>query len=137
MRERMKSALKHPSKKHDKITAKQEEAFYMKRYNQHDKNKMHTNYWKANLQLNLTNRNGHISRFVSNSKMQWANDCPHNNQNVNLLQDDWDFDEENIVLSNKDVDKNEIFGAETYKSVVTDRGCTKALAWKIDFKIHK
>ena len=128
MRERMKSALKrlltaHPSNKHDKITVKQEEAFYMKRYNQqNDKNKMHNNHWKANLQLNLTNRNGQMSRcFVCNSKEHWANNCLHNNQNVNLLEDDWDnSEEENIVLPNKHVDKNEIFSAETYKSVVTE-----------------
>ena len=59
--------------------------------------------------------------FVCNSKMHWANNCLHNNQNVNLLEDDWDnSEEENIVLPNKHVDKNEIFSAETYKSVVTE-----------------
>ena len=42
------------------------------------------------------------------------NNCPHNTQNLNLLEDDaGNCEEVNIVLSNKDVDKNDIFGAKT------------------------
>ena len=85
----MKSALKrlfvsHPiHHKHDDIQIK-EVAFYNKKYNQYDKkNKGHSSYQKLNDKLNPSNNKGRILRcIVCDSKMHWANNCPHNTQSV-------------------------------------------------------
>ena len=84
--EGMKSALKrlfvsHPiHHKHGDIQIKQEEAFYGKKYNQHDKknkvhdkeNKVHSSYRKLNNKLNLPNIANQVSRCaVCYSKMHW------------------------------------------------------------------
>ena len=82
--ERMKSTLKRLFVSHfnkqDDLQIKQEEAFYNKKYNQSDrKNKSYSNIRKPNTKLNPTNKNGQISRcVVCDSKMHWANNCPHN-----------------------------------------------------------
>ena len=118
----MKSALKrlfvsHPlHHKHDDIQIKQ--SFYSKKYNQyHKKNKVPSSYRKSNNELNPPNNKGQISQcIVCNSKMHWANNCPHNTQSVNVLEDDLDdCVEVNIVLMTEDLDKNKIAVAKTSK----------------------
>ena len=111
----MKSALirlfvSHPIRQnHDSIQTKQEEAFWSKKYNQYDKkNKVTSSYQKPNNKLNPPNNKGQISRcIVCHSKIHWANNCLHNTQSVNVLEDDLDECEEvNIVLMTEDLDKN-------------------------------
>ena len=64
------------------------------------RNKVHSSYRKPNNKLNPPNNKDQISRcIVCDSKMHWANNCPHNTQSVNVLEDDVDKCEElNIVL---------------------------------------
>ena len=72
--------------------------------------------------------------------MYWANNCPHNTQLVNVLEDDVDECEEvNIVLMTEDLDENKIFVVEASKSVVNDTACTKTVAgekWSQNFKTN-
>ena len=133
----MKSALKrlfasHPiHHKHDDIHIRKEEAFYSKKYDQYDqKNKVHSSYQKSNNKLNPPNNKGQISPcIVCNSKMHWANNCPHNTQSANVLEDKVDECEEVcIVLMTEDLDKNKIFVAEASKSALIDTACTKTVA---------
>ena len=135
--EGMKSALKrlfvsHPiHHKHDNIQIKQEEAFYNKRCNQHDKkNKGHSSYWKPNNKLNPPNNKGQILQCIAcDSKMHWPNNCSHSTQSVNVLKDNLDESEEvNIVLMIEDLDKNEIFVVQASKLAAIDTACTKTVA---------
>ena len=61
--------------------------------------------------------------------MHWENNCPHNKQSVNVLEDDLDKCEEvNIVSITEDLDKNKVFVVEASKSAVIDTACTKTVA---------
>ena len=113
------------------IQIEQEEAFYNKKYNQYDqKNKGHSSYQKPSNKLNPPNNKGQILRcIVIDSKMHRANNCPHNTQSVNVLEDNINECEEvNIVLMTEDLDKNNIFVAEASKSAVIDTAWTKTIA---------
>ena len=61
--------------------------------------------------------------------MHWANSCPQNTQNENLLED------VNFVLMTEDVDINEIFVAGNCTSVFIDTACTKIAAGKNSSRI--
>ena len=94
------------------------------------------------------NKNEQISCCVIyNSKMHWANNCPHqdsNNESVNILEQKApqnelpenynsfeQYEEINIVLITEEINKNEIFVAEACKSAVVDTACTKTVAGEI------
>ena len=70
--------------------------------------------------------------------MHWANNCPHNTQSVNVLEDNLDeCVEVNIVLMTENLNKNKIAVAETSKSAIIDTAWTKAVAgakWYQNFK---
>ena len=72
---------------------------------------------KINYQTSPNNK-GQVSRYVvCDSKMQWANNCPHYTQPVNVLEDDIDKCEKiNIVLMTEDLDNSKIFAVEASKS---------------------
>ena len=70
--------------------------------------------------------------------MHWANNCPHNTQSVNILENDLDeYEEVNIVLVTEDIDNNKIFVVEGSKSAVTDTSYIKTVVgekWYQNFK---
>ena len=80
---------------------------------------------------------------ICDSKLHWANKCPHkNDQNVNILEDsDNDsanndlFEEAIIVLITENLSKSEIFAIEVSKSAVIDTAYSKAVAGEQWFDI--
>ena len=73
--------------------------------------------------------------------MNWAGKCPHQNESVNISQennsDSENTDEEiNIVLFTENESNNEIFVVEALKLAAIDTACTKPVAgedWYNDY----
>lgn len=150
----MKSALKRIFSKPDfdatmsSSAIKPEEAFYSKKsfsYSPRSKVvKSGTGGRKE--KMNLMNKHGQVLRcIVCDSKMHWANQCPHATQkdyvNINSSEQEEELCEEvELVLMSsatpQELDKQEIFVAEATKSAVIDTACTKTVAgekWFNDF----
>ena len=148
--EDIKSALKRlfnkssSTKTAQSAIIKQDEAFYSKsKYK--SPNYPLLNNKKKIIKHNTLNEHGQISRcVVCDSKMHWADTCPHKNEkgsaylvesnNSDVDDDDDNSEEINIVLITEEDDKSEIFVAEASKSAVIDTACTKTLAGEKWFK---
>ena len=73
--------------------------------------------------------------IVCDSKIHWADKCPHKNERSALIVEGSASEGEstegiNIVLINKETDKVEIFAAEASTSAVIDTACTKTVGEK-------
>ena len=150
--EDIKSALKRlfnkssSTKTAQSAIIKQDEAFYSKsKYK--SPNYPLLNNKKKIIKHNTLNEYGQISRcVVCDSKMHWADTCPHKNEkgsaylvesNSSDVDDDDDNSEEiNIVLITEEDDKSEIFVAEASTSAVIDKACTKKVAGEKWYKNH-
>ena len=83
--------------------------------------------------MNPRNKFGNISRcIIYDSKMHYANQCPHANlkHSANVIEEEEDECEEvELVLmsSHGEIDKQEVFVAEAGTSSVVDTACTKTV----------
>ena len=74
---------------------------------------------------------------VCDSKMHWAKDCPHHKnikqQSANVIEsdgqqaDDKGYEQCELILLAKELNKFQIFVAEAAKSAVVDTACTKTV----------
>ena len=72
--------------------------------------------------------------------MHWANNCLHNTQSVNVLEDDLDECEEvNIVLMTEDLDKNHgwKFLPQKKDIVLSERNNDDYSGWSVIFQFQK
>ena len=68
---------------------------------------------------------------IFDSKLHWANKCPHRNyqNNINAVEDkDSEVEECNFILMTENIINEEIFVLEASKSAVIDTACTKTVA---------
>ena len=90
--------------------------------------------------INPLDKHGKISRCViCDSKLHWANKCPHKyEQNVSVVEDqESDTEEVNIILMTENISNEETLVLEASKSAEIDTACTKTVAgeqWFVNYK---
>ena len=114
----------------------QKEIFFNKKPKSHGINKSKGNENK----VNPLNKQSKVSCCVIyDSKLHWANKCPHRNDqnNINVVEDmDPEVEECNILMI-QNIAKEEIFVFEASKSAVVNKTCTKMIVGKQWFVIYK